>query len=144
MNIFRCAIGLINVFQISGNIGDKMGSSIEILLLLFPLCGLFVLGISIAPEHILTVCDNDNILHTGEPIPNCSSLLPPPPPDGFFSHLKTVRQFSSGCAQLDAKHVKASDVSTLKWIADAIKTQVQHLLNASAEKTSAFGIIRKL
>jgi hypothetical protein len=89
-----------------------MGSSIVILLLsLIPFCGLFVLGIGIESEHILTVCDTDNILHTrkGEPIPNCSSLLPPPPPDGFFSHLKTVRQFDSGCAELDAKNLTASD-----------------------------------
>ena len=70
--------------------GDKMGSSIVILLLLlFPFCGLFVLGIDIDSEHILTVCDTDNILHIrkGELIPKCSSL-PPPPPDEFFSHLK--------------------------------------------------------
>ena len=78
-----------------------------------------------------------------------------PPP----SHLKTVRQFDSGwCAQLDAKNVTASDetvakvvagaggVATLKWIGNAIKTQVAHLLNvflASAENTSSLGSIHK-
>ena len=68
--IFRCAIGLINVFQISGNIGDKMGSSIVIVLLsLIPFYGLFVLGIDIESEHILTVCDTDNILHTRKGVP---------------------------------------------------------------------------
>ena len=78
--IFRCAFGFIDVFQISGNIGDKMGSSIVIVLLsLIPFYGLFVLGIDIESEHILTVCDTDNILHTrkGESIPNRSSTAFP-------------------------------------------------------------------
>ena len=94
-----------------------MGFSIVILLLLLlPFRGLFVLGIDIESEHILTVCDTDNILHTrkDEPIPNCSSLLPPPPPDGFFSHLKTVRQFDSGCAELDAKDLTTVTKRSLK------------------------------
>ena len=51
-------------------IGDKMRSSIVIvLLLLIPFCGLFVLGIDIESEHILTVCDTDNILHTRKGVP---------------------------------------------------------------------------
>ena len=115
-------------------------------------------GIDIESEHILTVCDTLKIVHTrkSEPIPNCPPL-PQTPLGGFFSQLKTGHHFDSGCSELDANNITVSSdetvakivangVSALKWLIDAIKTELENLVTillATAENKSGLGSIRR-